>query len=338
MIITLKPGTPSEAADALLARISETGLRALHLPGEDQVVLGALGEASAVAELALESHAHVASVKPILAPYKLVSRELHPHDTVIPLGRSAIGGRDFCVIAGPCAVETADQLRATARAVKNGGAVALRAGAYKPRTSPYSFQGHGPDGLQLLSEAGREAGLPIVTEVMEVADVERVGAHADIVQVGARNMQNFALLKALGRIGKPILLKRGFAARVEDLLLAAEYILAEGNDQVILCERGIRTFETATRNTLDLAAVPYIKARTHLPVLVDPSHGTGVRDLVVPMSLAAAACGADGLLVEVHEDPAKAWSDGEQSLYPAQFDALMAKLGALLPILGRRLA
>lgn len=338
MIITLKPDTPSEAADALLARISETGLRALHMPGDDQVVLGALGEASAVAELALESHPHVASVKPILAPYKLVSRELHPHDTVIPLGRSAIGGRDFCVIAGPCAVETPDQLRATARAVKNGGAVALRAGAYKPRTSPYSFQGHGPNGLQLLSEAGREIGLPIVTEVMEIADVDLVAAHADIVQVGARNMQNFALLRALGRIGKPILLKRGFAARIEDLLLAAEYILAEGNDQVILCERGIRTFETATRNTLDLAAVPYIKARTHLPVLVDPSHGTGIRDLVLPMSLAAAACGADGLLVEVHEDPAVAWSDGEQSLYPAQFHALMAKLGALLPILGRRLA
>src|SRR3546814_841327 len=173
---------------------------------------------------------------------------------------------------------------------------------------------------------------------MEIADVDLVAAHADIVQVGARNMQNFALLKALGRIGKPILLKRGFAARVEDLLLAAEYILAEGNDQVILCERGIRTFETATRNTLDLAAVPYIKSRTHLPVLVDPSHGTGLRDLVLPMSLAAAACGADGLLVEVHEDPARAWSDGEQSLYPAQFDTLMAKLGALLPVLGRRLA
>src|SRR3546814_7091122 len=278
MIITLKPETPSEAADALLARILDKGLRALHMPGSDQVVLGALGEASAVAELALDTHPHVESVTPILAPYKLLGRELHPHEPVIPLGRSAIGGRDFCVIAGPCAVETPDQLRATARAVKKGGACALRAGAYKPRTSPYSFQGHGPDGLRLLSETGREFGLPVATEVMEIADVDLVAAHADIVQVGARNMQNFALLKALGRIGKPILLKRGFAARVEDLLLAAEYILAEGNEQVILCERGIRTFETATRNTLDLAAVPYIKSRTHLPVLVDPSHGTGLRD------------------------------------------------------------
>ncbi len=338
MIIVLKPGAPAEAADQLIERIAAKGLKPLHMPGAERVVLGALGDERVLAELALDGHPHVESVKPILAPYKLVSREIRPHDSVVRFGSAAIGGQGFAVIAGPCAVETREQLRAAAKVVGRGGACALRAGAYKPRTSPYSFQGHGPEGLELLAEIGAETGLPVVTEVMETADVEIVCQHADLVQVGARNMQNFALLKALGRAGKPVLLKRGLAARIEDLLLAAEYLLAEGNDQVILCERGIRTFETATRNTLDLAAIPYIKARTHLPVVVDPSHGTGIRDLVIPMSLAAAACGADGLLVEVHPDPPSAWSDGAQSLFPAQFDELMTRLGTLLPALGRSAA
>src|SRR5207248_1338941 len=224
--------------------------------------------------------------------------------------------------------------RSSAQAVRSAGAIGIRAGAYKPRSSPYSFQGHGPDGLKTLRKIGDELELPVVTEVMDTMDVDAVAADADMLQVGARNMQNFALLKAVGKAGKPVLLKRGLAAKVEDLLLAAEYLLAAGNEQVILCERGIRTFETVTRNTLDLNAFAYMKQKTHLPVLVDPSHGTGVRDLVIPMSLAAAACGADGLLVEVHDNPVDAWSDGAQSLYPHQFEALMAALKPVLAAVG----
>ncbi|MDT9597354.1 3-deoxy-7-phosphoheptulonate synthase [Sphingosinicella rhizophila] len=337
MIIVLKPGVAQESVDEILGLIASKDLKPLHMPGAERVVLGALGDERVLAELSLEGHPDVESVKPILQPYKLVSREIHPHDTVVKIGNVAVGGKEFCVVAGPCAVETPEQVRASADAVKAGGAHAIRAGAYKPRSSPYSFQGHGPDGLRLLAEVGREMGLPIVTEVMDVADVELVAEEADCLQIGARNMQNFGLLKAVGRTRRPILLKRGMAAKVEDLLLAAEYILAEGNEQVILCERGIRTFETATRNTLDLNAIPYIKQKTHLPVMVDPSHGTGVRDLVIPMALAAAACGADGILVEVHENPAKAWSDGAQSLYPEQFEQLMTRLKPVVKAVGRTL-
>jgi len=338
MIIVLKPEATPETVEALLARISERGLTPLHMPGVERVVLGALGDERVLAELNLDSHPMVESVKPILAPYKLVSRELHPHDTIVKIGSLAIGGRAFGVVAGPCAVESLDQTRNTALAVKEAGAKALRAGAYKPRTSPYGFQGHGPEGLKILKQVSEETGLPIVTEVMDTADVEIVAEHADALQVGARNMQNFALLRAVGKAGKPVLLKRGLSAKIEELLLAAEYLLAAGNEQVILCERGIRTFETATRNTLDLNAVPYIKQKTHLPVLVDPSHGTGVRDFVIPMSLAAAACGADGLLVEVHENPPAALSDGAQSLYPEGFRNLMAALAPVAQAVGRTLA
>jgi len=338
MIIVLKPEATPEIAEALLASISERGLTPLHMPGVERVVLGALGDERVLAELNLESHPMVESVKPILAPYKLVSRELHPHDTIVKIGGVPFGGRAFGVIAGPCAVESLDQTRNTAELVKAAGAVALRAGAYKPRTSPYGFQGHGPEGLKILKQVSEETGLPIVTEVMDTADVEIVAEHADALQIGARNMQNFALLRAVGKSGRPVLLKRGLSAKIEELLLAAEYLLAAGNEQVILCERGIRTFETATRNTLDLNAVPYIKQKTHLPVLVDPSHGTGVRDLVTPMALAAAACGADGLLVEVHENPAAALSDGAQSLYPEGFRNLMAALAPVAQAVGRTLA
>jgi 3-deoxy-7-phosphoheptulonate synthase len=257
---------------------------------------------------------------------------------VVKIGKVPIGGRAFTVIAGPCAVETRDQTRNTAEAVKAAGAAALRAGAYKPRTSPYGFQGHGREGLAILKEVSEETGLPFVTEVMDTADVDAVAQAADAIQIGARNMQNFALLRAVGQTNKPVLLKRGLSAKIEELLLAAEYLLAAGNEQVILCERGIRTFETATRNTLDLNAVPYIKQKTHLPVLVDPSHGTGIRDLVIPMSLAAAACGADGLLVEVHEDPAVALSDGAQSLYPQGFRNLMNSLRPVVEAVGRQMA
>ena len=337
MIIVLKPEASQQTVDHLLGRISAKGLTPLHMPGSERVVLGALGDERILAELALDAEPGVESVKPILAPYKLVSRELHPHDSIVSIGGASIGGGRFGLIAGPCAVENDEQLLASAKAARAAGARILRAGAYKPRTSPYSFQGHGPEGLKLLAQVGRELDMPVVTEVIESADVDLVAAHADALQVGARNMQNFALLKAVGRSGKPVVLKRGMAAKVEDLLLAAEYVLAAGNSQLILCERGIRTFETATRNTLDLAAVPLLKAKSHLPVLVDPSHGTGIRELVIPMALAAAAAGADGVMVEVHIDPPSALSDGPQSLFPEQMLALGRQLDAMLGLLGRSL-
>ncbi|MET1110967.1 MAG: 3-deoxy-7-phosphoheptulonate synthase [Allosphingosinicella sp.] len=338
MIIVLKPTAPPDTAEEIIARISAAGLTPLHMPGSERVVLGALGDERILAGLHLEGHPQVESVKPILAPWKLVSRELHPHDTIVRIGGIAFGGTAFRVVAGPCAVESHSQMLATATEVKAAGASALRAGAYKPRTSPYGFSGHGPEGLRILREVGEALSLPVVTEVMDTADVALVAEQADALQIGARNMQNFALLRAVGKCGKPVLLKRGMSARIEELLLAAEYLLAAGNDQVVLCERGIRTFETATRNTLDLNAIPYIKQKTHLPVLVDPSHGTGIRDLVIPMSLAAAACGADGLLVEVHENPAVALSDGAQSLYPGQFRSLMAALEPVVKAVGRTMA
>lgn len=338
MIIVLKREATQENAQEILDRIEEKGLKPLYMPGTERVVLGALGDERVLAELGLDGHPMVESLKPILSPYKLVSRDMHPHDTIVRFGKANIGGAGFAVIAGPCAVETEERLRLSATAVRGSGAIGIRAGAYKPRSSPYSFQGHGPEGLSALRKIGDELSMPVVTEVMDTTDVEKVAAKADMVQVGARNMQNFSLLKALGKIRKPILLKRGLAAKIEDLLLAAEYVLAAGNEQVVLCERGIRTFETATRNTLDLNAVAYMKQKTHLPVLVDPSHGTGIRDLVIPMSLAAAACGADGLLVEVHDNPPDAWSDGAQSLYPHQFDALMTSLKSILAAVGRELA
>lgn len=338
MIIVLKPGTSPETAQDLLALIADKGLKPLHLPGAERVVLGALGDERVLAELHLESHPMVESVKPILAPYKLVSRELHPDDTVVKIGSAALGGGAFAVIAGPCAVESYEQTLASARAAKQAGASAIRAGAFKPRTSPYDFRGHGPEALRILRSVGDELGLPVVTEVMDAADLDLVVEHADALQIGARNMQNFSLLRAVGATRKPVLLKRGMSAKIEEWLLAAEYLLAGGNEQVVLVERGIRTFETATRNTLDLNAVPYIKQRTHLPVVVDPSHGTGIRELVTPMALAATACGADGLLIEVHENPALALSDGAQSLYPNQFTQMMTRLRPIVEAVGSRLA
>ncbi len=335
MIIVLKPTASSEAAQELLASIGSKGLKPLHLPGAERVVLGALGDERVLAELRLESHPMVESVKPILAPYKLVGRELHPADSIVRIGDLEIGGDSFAVIAGPCSVETPEQTLASARAAKAAGAGAIRAGAFKPRTSPYDFSGLGQEGLRILRSVGDELGLPVVTEVMDAADVEMVVEAADALQIGARNMQNYTLLRAVSRVRKPVLLKRGMAAKIDELLLAAEYLLAGGNEQVVLVERGIRTFETATRNTLDLNAIPYIKQRSHLPVLVDPSHGTGVRDFVTPMALAAAACGADGILVEVHENPPAALSDGAQSLYPEQFADLMGRLRPVADAVGR---
>lgn len=276
-------------------------------------------------------------VKPLRDPHPLVSRQSKSTDSVVKIGRATFGGGYFSVIAGPCAVESLQQMEQTAADVMKSGASCLRGGAFKPRTSPYSFQGLGHEGLQILSKVSRSRSISTVTEIVDVADIQPVQDHADALQVGARNMQNFRLLKELGKCKKPVILKRGMAAKVEDLLLAAEYILAEGNPNVILCERGIRTFETATRNTLDLNAIPYIKSKSHLPVIVDPSHGTGVREFVAPMALAAAACGADGLIIEVHHDPAVALSDGAQSLFPEQFDTLMSDLKPIVAAVGKEL-
>ncbi len=337
MIIVLKPGATKQQADEILSQIESVGLKPLFMPGTERTVLGAIGDERRLVQLHLESHPIVEKVTPILTPYKLVSRELNPADTVVDIGGVPVGGRRFTVIAGPCAVESLEQMRATALAVKNEGAHCLRGGAYKPRSSPYSFQGLGEDGLKILHDVSTETGLPAVTEVVETEDVSLVQRYAGAFQVGARNMQNFRLLKALGQSVKSIILKRGMAATVEDLLLAAEYIVSEGNPNVILCERGIRTFETATRNTLDLNAIPFIKQHSHLPVIVDPSHGTGIREFVAPMSKAAAACGADGIIIEVHCDPRNALSDGQQSLDPAQFGRLMSELRPFVEAAGKTL-
>jgi len=337
MIIILKAGSSQTEAQDILDHIEGLGLRPLYMPGTERIVIGAIGDERVLESLHLENYPQVERITPILAPYKLVSREIHPHDTIVRLGHASIGGDQFAVIAGPCAVESYEQMRETAEAVKAGGATALRGGAFKPRTSPYSFQGLGAEGLKILEAIGRELQLPVVTEVVDIADVEAVAQHADALQVGARNMQNFRLLQAVAKCGKPVVLKRGIAATIQDLLLAAEYLLSGGNPDVILCERGIKTFETATRNTLDLNAVPYIKQRSHLPVIVDPSHGSGLRDLVAPMSRAAVGCGADGIMVEVHRDPAHALSDGQQSLHPAEFAKLMRELRPFVEASGKSL-
>ena len=338
MIIVLKPNTGKPEAEEILNQIEKMGLKPLYMPGVERTVIGALGDERKLGQLHLESHPAVERVDPILAPYKAVSREMHPENSIVQVGNLTIGGTGFAVIAGPCAVESKEQMEATAQAVKAAGAHGLRGGAFKPRTSPYSFQGLGLKGLEILQEAGRQTDLPVITEVVEVADVEAVEAHADAFQVGARNMQNFRLLSALGRAGKPVFLKRGMAATVKDVLMSAEYIASEGNNQIILCERGIRTFEGGTRNTLDLSAVCQFKKLSHLPVIVDPSHGTGVREYVAPMAYAAAAAGADGIIVEVHDNPKVALSDGAQSLFPEQFAELMQKLGSFVEAAGRTLS
>jgi len=326
MIIVLKPEATKQDADEILKKIESVGLKPLYMPGDERTVLGAIGDERVLGKLHIENHPLVDRITPILTPYKLVSREANPEGTVVRINGAQIGGGHFMVIAGPCAVESYEQMQATARAVKKAGSHCLRGGAYKPRTSPYSFQGLGLEGLKILHKASEEIDLPAVTEVVEVEDVAQVDLYASAFQVGARNMQNYRLLKILGGSQKPVILKRGMAATVEDLLLAAEYIVSEGNPNVILCERGIRTFETATRNTLDLNAIPFIKQHCHLPVIVDPSHGTGVREFVAPMAKAAVACGADGLIIEVHNSPKDALSDGQQSLDPDEFALLMEDL------------
>jgi len=335
MIIILKKEATREQAEELLDAIGELGLKPLYMPGTERIVLGALGDERVLGKLRLDGHPFVERVLPILTPYKLVSRELHPHDTMVKVKEVPIGPGYFTVMAGPCAVESEQQIIASAKAVKAAGVKLLRGGAYKPRTSPYSFQGLEEEGLKLLARASEETGLPIVTEVIDVHDIEKVVRYTDMLQVGARNMQNFNLLKELGRAGKPVLLKRGMSATCTDLLMSAEYIVSEGNPDVVLCERGIRTFETATRNTFDLAAVPYLKGKTHLPVIADPSHATGQRELVLPMTLASVAAGADGVMVEMHPEPSSALSDGQQSLFPEQLEKLMDQVKRYADLGGR---
>jgi 3-deoxy-7-phosphoheptulonate synthase len=318
--------SPSEIA-AVVERVEKAGFQAHKIVGVERTVVACVGEERGKDELAqLEFFAGVDSVMPILKPYKLAARELHPHGSRVEVRGVEIGGKRLAVMAGPCAVESAEQMKGAAQAVKQSGAHMLRGGAFKPRTSPYSFQGMEYDGLLLLEEAGHDVGLPVVTEVMDPHDIEQIAQHADMLQVGARNAQNFSLLRRLGKIDKPVLLKRGMSTKLDEFLMAAEYILSAGNPNVVLCERGIRTFETATRNTLDLNAIPLLKEWTHLPIIVDPSHGTGAESLVIPMALAAIAAGADGLMIEVHPEPEKALSDGPQQLRPARFAELMRSL------------
>lgn len=327
-----------EDIDFVVGKIEELGYRAHLIEGEQRTVIAAVGDERGKFRLqSLESLPHVEKVVPILQPFKLAGREAKGEDTIIRIGPAEIGGKRFCVIGGPCAVESREQIIETAKLVKKCGAAILRGGAYKPRTSPYSFQGLEEEGLEFLKEASRAAGMPFATEVMTPEQVPLVEEHADIIQIGARNMQNFGLLKAVGRTNKPVILKRGMMSTINETLMSAEYILSEGNKDVILCERGIRTFETETRNTLDISAVPVLKKLSHLPVIVDPSHGTGHWDLVIPMAKAAVVAGADGLMVEVHPRPAEAFSDGAQSLKPERFRQLMEEIKPLLKLLGKNL-
>ncbi|OHB25433.1 MAG: 3-deoxy-7-phosphoheptulonate synthase [Desulfuromonadaceae bacterium GWC2_58_13] len=339
MIIVMKKGADKEQLAEVKKRIRELGYKPHVIHGETRNVIGAVGDERGKSVLqTLEVMPGVESVVPILKPYKLASREVKPEPSTFDIGGGVlIGGENLVVMAGPCSVESEEQILETAHAVKAAGATVLRGGAFKPRTSPYSFQGMEEDGLKLLALAREATGLPIVTEVVNPRDVELVARYSDIMQVGARNIQNFALLKMLGRLDKPILLKRGMATTIQEFLMSAEYILAEGNRRVILCERGIRTFETATRNTLDISAVPVLKEQTHLPVVIDPSHATGHASLVPSMCYASVAAGCDGLIVEVHPHPEKAASDGPQSLRPMEFAAMMEKLRAFASVAGKKL-
>jgi 3-deoxy-7-phosphoheptulonate synthase len=338
MIVVLRSRASEEEIADVCRRIEAMGYRAHTIRGELRTVVGAIGDDRAKDRLrALESLECVESVAPILQPFKLASREMRAEPTRVVVNDVVVGGPRVVVMAGPCSVESREQLFEVAHKVKGVGATVLRGGAFKPRTSPYAFQGLEEEGLRLLAEARKATGLPIVTEVMEPDRVELVAAYADIIQIGARNVQNFSLLRRVAECGKPVLLKRGMATSVQEWLLSAEYILAGGNPNVILCERGIRTFETATRFTLDLNAVPVVRKLSHLPVMVDPSHGTGHWDYVEPMARAAVACGADGLLIEVHPKPEEALSDGPQSLKPERFARLMESLGAVARAVGREL-
>jgi 3-deoxy-7-phosphoheptulonate synthase len=332
MIVVMAQGTASEDLEKVRERIESRGLRAQINLGEERAVIGVMGSIPPDFKDEMELMQGVSEVVMVSKPYKLASREFHPDNTIIKVGDAVIGGPDPVIMAGPCSVEDEEQMVSTAKAVKAAGATILRGGAFKPRTSPYSFRGMGEDGLKLLQTAKQETGLPIITEVMSTADVETVAKYADILQIGARNMQNYNLLDEVGLIGKPVMVKRGLAASYEEWLLAAEYVMAGGNEQVILCERGIRAFETFTRFTLDVAAVPVIKRLSHLPILADPSHSTGKWYLVTPVALASVAAGAHGLLIEVHPNPDVAKCDGPQSLTFANFDILMEQVHAIASV------
>ncbi|HEX8429714.1 MAG TPA: 3-deoxy-7-phosphoheptulonate synthase [Longimicrobium sp.] len=330
--------TPADV-QGVVDMIEEMGYEARPMPGKQRTAIGLVGNDGKVNADRLESLGGVMEIIHVTQPYKQVSREWRDEPTIITLDNGTrIGGNDVVVMAGPCAVESEAQIVGMARRLADGGATILRGGAFKPRTSPYSFQGMGEPGLKLLSLARAETGIAIVTEAVDAESLDLVAEHADIIQIGARNMQNFSLLRRAGRTGKPIVLKRGMAATVRDLLMSAEYILAEGNGQVILCERGVKGFDTHTRNLLDLTAIPVVKSLSHLPIIADPSHGTGLRAKVIPMARAAIAAGADGLMVEVHPDPERAMSDGAQSLFPDQFDTMMEQIGTIARAIGRELA
>ncbi len=337
MMIIMQRGASKEQIRIVIAEVEAQNLGAHVIEGVEQSVIGAVGETHAISTEVFEVLEGVEAVKRISQPYKLASRQFHPRDSVFPLDGFTIGAEEIAIVAGPCSVESRSQLLETAQAVREAGANALRGGVYKPRTSPYVFQGLGEEGLEYLAEARQLTGLPIVAEVLSIAQVEVMVKYVDVLQIGARNMQNFPLLRAVGEVQTPILLKRGMSASIEELLMASEYILSGGNQRVMLCERGIRTFETATRNTTDINAVPVLKALTHLPVLLDPSHATGIAEYVGPVARAAIAAGADGLIIEVHNDPAHALSDGRQSLTPEKFADLVRRIKPVAEAVGRRL-
>ena len=334
MVIVLKDSANKKQIEELMEWLTRFDVKSNLVEGVHSKIIGLIGDTTAVDIESVQAREIVDTVKRVQEPYKNANRRFHPLDTVIDVRGRKLGGDRLQVIAGPCSVETEEQTIKTAIAVKEAGATMLRGGAFKPRTSPYAFQGLGKEGIDILKKARAETGLPIVTEIMDVSDID-IFDDVDIIQVGARNSQNFTLLKALGRLNKPILLKRGLSGTLQELLMSAEYIMSEGNSQVILCERGIRTYETATRNTLDLASVPLLKQKTHLPVTVDPSHATGIASLVEPCSLGAVAMGCHALEIEVHIDPEHAWSDGAQSLTPEKFKAVMEKIRAMAEFCGR---
>jgi 3-deoxy-7-phosphoheptulonate synthase len=335
MIIVLRPGLSPAEIQRIVDRLEGLGFKAHMSVGKERTIIGAIGDERLLADQTLESFPGVEQVIPVLKPYKLVSREFQAENTIIDINGRRIGGKKIHVMAGPCSVESREQVLEAAIPVKEAGATFLRGGAFKPRTSPYSFQGLGEEGLDILAHAREKTGLAVITEVLDPRDVEAVYRNADVLQIGARNMQNFKLLTEVGKVDKPVLIKRGLSATLEEFLLSAEYIAAQGNRRIILCERGIRTYEKETRNTLDLSAIPVLKGLSHLPVFVDPSHGTGRWDLVAPMALAGIAAGADGLLIEVHAHPEVALSDGPQSLKPTKFAALMRQLKQVATAVGR---
>jgi 3-deoxy-7-phosphoheptulonate synthase len=329
MLVVMNNDATEEQVNAVIQEIQRMGFRGIPMPGAQRTAICILGNKGPVEDTRLRAMEGVKETIPVTKPYKLVSRETHPESTTITIGEVTIGAGEPVIMAGPCAVETEEQALTIARLVKKHGARVYRGGAFKPRTSPYSFQGLGEEGLRILQKVRRETGLLIVTEATDSENLADVEKYADIIQIGARNMHNYSLLRLAGQLSRPVLLKRGLAATIDEWLMSAEYIMSEGNRRVILCERGIRTFSDNTRNTLDLSAIPSIKAVSHLPVIVDPSHAAGRRDYVIPLSRGAIAVGADGLLVEVHHDPARALSDGPQSLYPEQFAELMKQVGRL---------